>query len=592
RTTAIAINVLALVIAIPIAVNLGREFMPPLDEGSLLFMPLLTPNVSMPQATRILQQEDAIIKSYPEVEQVLGKVGRAETATDPAPQNMFETIILLKPRDQWRPGITKEKIEDDLNSELRMPGVALSWTQPIINRINMLTTGVRTDLGLKFFGNNLDTLDRLATAAEALLTPIRGAANVSAERVTGGSFLEISPKREAERLYGITPGFINNVIEGAIGGTAAGTVVNGRERYPITIRYLQGYRGSIEALKQLSVAVPISTSSAQSFPVSEARNGMQSTESDPISTSVGMPGMGGGATLEGISSATSSSFSSSENAGASLLAPVPVSTVQFVPLGSLASVDIKDGPAMVESENALLRSIVYLNVRGRDMGSFVAEAKSVLAKKLRVPAGYTLAWSGEYEQQEHAATQIKFLIPLVFLVIFLLLYITLRDFKEAGVVMMSVPFALIGGVFLIALLGMNWSVAVWVGFIALYGIATETGVVMVVYLHEALDKKIIAKSGALTAQDIYDATIEGAVLRLRPKLMTVFTAMLGLVPILFSTGTGSDVMKPIAAPMIGGMLTSAIHVLIVTPIIFYMLKLRALRKGTLRKSEMTNWMHH
>jgi Cu(I)/Ag(I) efflux system membrane protein CusA/SilA len=595
KKTSIAINALALAVAIPIALHLGSEFMPPLDEGSLLFMPLLVPSTSMTEATRILQAQDAIIKSYPEVEQVLGKVGKAETATDPAPQSMIETIILLKPRAQWRIGITKEKIVDDLNRELQMPGVALGWTQPIINRINMLTTGVRTDLGLKIFGNNLDTLDKLATQAERLLRPIQGAADVAAERVKGGSFLEIKLKPEAARLYGLTPASINEIIESAIGGENGGTIVQGRERFPITVRYMQGFRGSIEELRDLPVSISVPVHSGASLPTSQAGSGMGSAGDEQRASTTDMNG-GMGASNDGGQTSQIAKPSTTAVSGSSiqssLFSPLPISQFQYVPLGDLATIEIKDGPAMVESENALLRSVVYLNVRGRDMGSFVAEAKSVLSKNLEIPPGYTLLWSGQYEQQEHAASQLKFLIPLVFLVIFLLLYFTLRDFKEAGVVMLSVPFALIGGVFLIAILGMNWSVAVWVGFIALYGVATETGVVMVVYLHEALDKKLTAKGGVLTPEDIYDATMEGAVLRLRPKLMTVFTAMLGLIPILYSTGTGADVMKPIAAPMIGGMLTSAIHVLIVTPIIFYLLKLRALRKGTLQASAMANWMHH
>jgi Cu(I)/Ag(I) efflux system membrane protein CusA/SilA len=595
KMISIAINALALAVAIPIALSLGSEFMPPLDEGSLLFMPLLVPSTSMTEATRILQAQDAIIKSYPEVEQVLGKAGKAETATDPAPQSMIETIIMLKPRSKWRPGITKNKIVDDLNSNLRMPGVALGWTQPIINRINMLTTGVRTDLGLKFFGNNLDTLDRLGAEAERLLRPIRGAADVAAERVKGGSFLEIKLKPEAASRYGLSTASINDLIERAIGGESAGTIVQGRERFPITVRYMQGFRGSVEELQALPVPVSIPVRAGATFPVSQSGSGMGSSGTEQSSSSAGMNGGMGDAGASAQSSPKANpriTSSAGQGIQSSLLSPLTISQSQYVPLGEIATIEIKEGPAMVQSENALLRSIVYLNVRGRDMGSFVAEAKSVLSKNLHLPSGYTLSWSGQYEQQEHAASQLKLLIPLVFLAIFLLLYFTLRDFKEAGVVMLSVPFALIGGVFLIAILGMNWSVAVWVGFIALYGVATETGVVMVVYLHEALDKKLAAKGGVLTPKDIYDATIEGAVLRLRPKLMTVATAMLGLVPILFSTGTGADVMKPIAAPMIGGMLTSAVHVLIVTPIIFYVLKLRALRKGTLHASKMAGWMQH
>jgi len=594
RSIAVAINALALIVAIPIALGMGSEFMPPLDEGSLLFMPMLAPSVSMPEATRILEAQDAIIKRYPEVEKVLGKVGKAETATDPAPQAMIETIILLKPHSKWRPGITKENIVDDLNRELRMPGVALGWTQPIINRINMLTTGVRTDLGLKFFGNNLDTLEKLAVEAEALLRPIKGAADVAAERLQGGSFLEIKLKPEAAAIYGITPGSVNDIIEGAVGGIPGGTVIEGRERFPITIRYPQGYRASLEDLRAMPVPVNIPTSSASASPRAESVGGSGSIA--PSSTQ--QPGNSMSAMSEqqivsqSVMTPTNRASASSELKQGSLLTTTPITSVQYVPLGSIASVEIKNGPAMVASENALLRSIVYLNVRGRDMGSFVQEAKQTLSKNLQLPPGYTLNWSGQYEEQQHAAERLRIVIPLVFAIIFLLLYLTLRDFKEAGVVMLSVPFALIGGVFLVALLGMNWSVAVWVGFIALYGVATETGVVMVVYLHEALDKKLIAKGGVVTPQDIYDATVEGAVLRLRPKLMTVATAMLGLVPIMFSSGSGSDLMRPIAAPMIGGMLTSAVHVLIVTPIIFYMLKLRALKRGTLKHSAMAQWMVH
>lgn len=586
---AIGINAAALVIAIPLALGLGSEFMPPLDEGSLLFMPLLVPSTSMQEATRVMQLQDAIIKRYPEVEQVLGKVGKAETATDPAPQSMIETIILLKPHAAWRAGITKDKIVNELNEQLRMPGVALGWTQPIINRINMLTTGVRTDLGLKFFGSNLDTLERLATDAETLLKQVRGAADVAAERVQGGSFLEIALKPEAAARYGVTAGTINTIIETAIGGADAGTVIEGRARYPVTIRLDQSYRNSLEGLRQMPVAIPIPQLQQGSLVPISIATAPSTMKSAAPALSEAMGGMGS----SNATQTTPDRQAPIPNAtiSASLLTPPQISSVQYVPLGELATVAIKDGPPMISSENAMLRSIVYLNVRGRDMGSFVQEAKSMLTKNLYIPAGYTLNWSGQYEQQQHAAQQLRIMIPLVFLIIFLLLVFTLHDPIEAAVVMLSVPFALIGGVFLIAILGMSWSVAVWVGFIALYGVATETGVVMVVYLHEALDKKLDSGT-AITKQDIFQATIDGAALRLRPKLMTVATAMLGLIPILFSTGTGSDVMRPIATPMIGGMLTSAVHVLIVTPILFYLMKVRALNRGTLKKSALAKWMTH
>ena len=579
RKSALLLMALLLAVAVPVAMNIGSEFMPPLDEGSLLFMPMLVPSVSMDEAARIMQVQDAIIKRYPEVEQVLGKVGKAETATDPAPQNMIETIIQLKPRAQWRAGITKDSIIDDLNRELAIPGVANGWTQPIINRINMLTTGVRTDLGLKFFGSDLDTLERLAIQAEGILKQVPGSADVAAERVEGGSFLAITPKPDAGRRYGISTEQINDIIQEAIGGMKVGTDVQGRAQYPVVVRYGEGYWRSLEDLRQMPVPVAVPQFAAGSASAGSAPAGASASAMSPMS----------GTEAEAASGQASGTLRRSTD----LLAPDPISTVQYIPLGELANILMADGPPMISSENAMLRSIVYLDVRGRDMGSFVDQARTVLAEKLHLPAGYTLAWSGQYENEQHAAQSLKIMLPLVFIIIFLLLLVTLHDPWEAGIVMLSVPFALVGGVFLIALLGMNWSVAVWVGFIALYGIATETGVVMVVYLHEALDHQFAAHTDrALTREDIYAATIAGAALRLRPKLMTVAVAMFGLIPILFSNGTGSDVMKPIAAPMIGGMLSSAICVLIIVPVLFYLVKVRALRRGTLRPSAMSKWMQH
>ncbi len=609
RKITIGLNLLALIIAIPVTLGLGSEFMPPLDEGSLLFMPLLVPSTSLAEATRIVELQDGIIKNFPEVDQVLGKAGKAETATDPAPQSMVETIILLKHKSKWRPGMTKDKIINELNRNLQTPGVALSWTQPIINRINMLSTGIRTDLGLKFFGSNLDTLESLAIRAEAILKPIKGAADVAAERVQGGSFLDIKIKPTAASLYGLSPAYVNDLVQSAIGGTDAGTVIDGRSRYPITVRLASGYRASLEDLRRLPVPVTIPSrtfaSTAAGAAPSSASMGSATTASSGINDggSGGSNGMGSSMGSDQTQKSPEMGSTPGGQTGAtngvptySLLSSNSVSNTQYVPLGDLATIEITSGPPMISSENALLRSVVYLDVRGRDMGSFVAEARSTLSHALTLPPGYTLTWSGQYEQQQHAAAQMRIVVPIVFLIIFILLFFTLGDFKEASVVMLSVPFALVGGVFFIAFLGYNWSVAVWIGFLALYGIATETGVVMVVYLHEALDHKIAAHAAgdhaALTAKDIYDATIDGAVLRLRPKLMTVATAMIGLIPILLSNGVGSDVMKPIAAPMIGGMLTSAIHVLLVTPIIFYVMKLRQLKKGTLKQSELSKWMQH
>ena len=576
RKTTIALNVIALLVTIPMIMSMGSEFMPPLDEGSLLFMPVTMPSASITEVNRILQVQDAIIKSLPEVETVLGKAGRAETSTDPAPVSMIESIILLKPKNQWRPGITKNDIISELDSKLQIPGVRNGWTQPIINRINMLSTGVRTDLGVKIFGKDLDTLERLAIEAEQILRKVPGAVDLYAERTQGGLFIDININREAVARYGINVGDVQDVIETAVGGENIGTVIDGRQRFPIRVRYERDYRNNLEALKNLLIPVNVGSGSSMQTQVSSA-------------------GMGSGMTSQGSSTMSGSPSPTKQTAITNSLSSLPrVSSRTYVPLGQLASVDIVPGPPMISSEDAQLRSIVFLNVRGRDMGGFVGEAKEVLLKELRLPAGYTLQWSGQLENQIRAKKRMELLMPIVFLIIFVMLYFTFKDFTEAAVVMLSVPFALIGGVYLVYLLGYNLSVAVWVGFISLYGLAVETGVVMVVYLHEALDRKIHAhqsgKRGPITMQDIYDATVDGAVLRLRPKIMTVGTAMIGLIPIMWSTGVGADVMQPIAAPMIGGLITSTIHVLIVTPILFSYMKEYALKKGTLEMSKMANWM--
>jgi len=540
RKTTLAINVAALLITIPLIMNTGSEFMPPLDEGSILFMPTMLPNVSMTEAKRIVQVQDAIIKSIPEVESVLGKVGRAETPTDPAPVSMIESIIILKDKSQWREGITKAEIVKELNTKLQIPGVSNGWTQPIINRINMLSTGVRTDLGIKIYGDNLDTLEKLAVKAESLVKVIPGAADVYAERTQGGSYIDIDINRDAISRYGMNVGDVQDVIETAIGGENIATTVEGRRRFPIRVRYMKDYRLDIEALKKVWVTIP-----------GGATSSMGNT-----------PGTAGG------------------NAQ--------------VPLGELVDIKITSGPPMISSENAMLRSVVFLNVRERDMGSFVNEAKELLDREFApdLPRGYFYTWSGQWENQVRARNRLQIIIPIVFLVIFVMLYFTFRNFLEAALVMLSVPFALIGGIYYMSLLDLNFSVAIWVGFIALYGIAVETGVIMVLYLHEALDKKLIAKGNSITQQDLVDATEEGAILRLRPKLMTVATAILGLIPVMWATGTGADLAKPLAVPLIGGILTSAIHVLFVTPVIFVIIKEYFRKKGKLKKSEMSNFMVH
>lgn len=579
RKTTIAINLLALAITVPMMMNIGSEFMPPLDEQSLLFMPVTLPSASITEVNRVMQVQDAIIKSVPEVDRVLGKAGKAETSTDNAPVSMIETIILLKPKSQWRPGLTKNDIIAELDAKLQIPGVRNGWTQPIINRINMLATGVRTDLGIKIFGTNLDTLEQLAIQAENIVRKVRGAADLYAERTQGGLFLDIEIDREAVARYGINLGDVQDVIETAVGGENIGTVIDGRQRFPIRVRYMRELRDNIETMRALPVPVNVSRITDDRLQMTGAKR----SESD-----AGMQSM------SGMPSSDRNPQSVIRNPQSVIAQRASVSSRAYIPLGQLANIEMVPGPPMISSENALLRSIVYLNVRGRDMGSFVTEAKEVLENEIALPQGYTLQWSGQWENQLRAKDRLSILMPIVFAIIFVMLYFITKDFKEAFVVMLSVPFALIGGVYLLYILGFNFSVAVWVGFIALYGLAVETGVVMVVYLHEALDSRLRAhqrgERGPITLHDIYEATVEGAVLRLRPKVMTVSTSLIGLLPLMWATGVGADVMKPLATPLIGGLVTSTIHVLVVTPILFYMMKARSLKKGTLELSKMAGWM--
>lgn len=584
RKITIAINLTALLITIPMIINTGSEFMPPLDEGSILYMPVTLPGASIAIVNRILHEQDKIIKSIPEVHHVLGKAGRAETATDNAPLSMIETIILLKPKSEWRPGITKQDIVSELDQKLQIPGVTNGWTQPIINRINMLSTGVRTDIGLKIFGPDLDTLENYAVKAEELLKNIKGAADVVAERVQNGYYLDIQIKRETAARYGVNVKDLQDIIETAIGGQNLGIVIEGRMRFPVRIRYGRGFRDNIEELKNLIVPVSIQGGMNGSSRLSPSMNGSSFGKS-----AAGMQTMGN---INQTSNFPQPSGNAQES-GFSLIGNSTSSTI-YLPLSELADVEVLTGPPMISSENGMLRSVVFMNTRGRDMGSVMDDAKKIIEGNLKLPPGYSYSWSGQYESKMRAQQTIEIIMPIVFLLIFLLLYLTLKNYVEAGVVMLSVPFALIGGMYMIYILGYNFSVAVWVGFIALYGIAVETGVVMVVYLHEALDKRLrahqLGERGEITNEDIYEAAVEGSVLRLRPKLMTVATAMVGLIPVMWSTGAGSDVMKPLTAPMIGGLLTSAVHVLVVTPILFVYMKERALKNGKLEISKMAGWM--
>jgi len=508
RITIMAIAVLLFAFAVVLATTIGSEFMPPLDEETAMFMPITDPAISLTKATEILREQDRVIAQDPAVENVVGKIGRADTSTDPAPINMTETIITLKPHDQWPSGTTKEDILQRLDSKLRMPGVTNIWTQPIRNRIDMLSTGIRTQVGVKIFGSDLGTIERLSSEIEQSVRRVPGAVDLYAERITGAPYLEIKTDRTAAARYGINVGDVQDVIETAIGGKNLTTAIDGRQRLPIRVRYARDFRETPEALQNVLVA---------------ASNGAQ------------------------------------------------------VPLAQLASIQVVMGPAMISSENGLLRGSVLMNVRGRDVGSFVAEAQRTVAQQVKLPPGYYIEWSGQYENQLSARRRLMLVIPAVFAIMSVLLYKIYDSVKEALHVMLAVPFALTGGIFLLKIMGYNFSVAVWVGFIALFGTAVQTGVVMVIYLEEAVARKKAA-AGTLTVQGLHEAVMEGALLRLRPKVMTVSTVVAGLLPLMWSARTGAEVMKPLATPVLGGMVSSLLHVLIVTPVIFTWLREREIRR--------------
>jgi Cu(I)/Ag(I) efflux system membrane protein CusA/SilA len=509
RIATMAVAVVLFVFAMTLATTIGSEFKPPLNEETAMFMPITDPAISLTKATGILREQDRIIAKDPAVENVVGKIGRADTSTDPAPINMTETIITLKPRNQWPAGTTKEDILQRLDTKLRMPGVTNIWTQPIRNRIDMLSTGIRTQVGIKIFGSDLSTIERLSGEIEQALQRVSGAADLYAERITGAPYLEIKTDRSAAARYGISVGDVQDVIETAIGGKNLTTAIDGRQRLPISVRYARDFRETPEELGNVLVAAP---------------NGAQ------------------------------------------------------IPLAQLASVRIVMGPSMINSENGLLRGSVLMNVRGRDVGSFVAEAQRVVAQQVKLPSGYYIEWSGQYENQLSARRRLMLVIPAVFAIMSILLYKIYDSLKEALHVMLAVPFALTGGIFLLKILGYNFSVAVWVGFIALFGTAVQTGVVMVIYLEEAVARKKAAM-GTLTVQGLHEAVMEGALLRLRPKVMTVSTVVAGLLPLMWSGQTGAEVMKPLATPVLGGMVSSLLHVLIVTPVIFTWLREREIRQG-------------
>jgi Cu(I)/Ag(I) efflux system membrane protein CusA/SilA len=513
RKTTLAVMLIALAFSVPMMMRLGTEFMPPLDEGSLLFMPVTLPDVSNSEVKRLLQVQDKLIASVPEVSHVLGKAGRANTATDNSPISMIETIILLKPKNEWRAGLTKNDIINEMNAKLQIPGVVNGWTQPIINRINMLSTGIRTDVGLKVYGQNLDTIYSVAQLLKKELEGIEGVKDLYVEPITGGKYIDIVVKREEIGRYGLSVDDVNMLVESALGGMVLTTTVEGRQRFTVNARFAQDFRNNLDALRRLQV---------------------QTDRYGPI------------------------------------------------PLEAVADVRISEGPPMINSENAMLRGTVLFNVRERDLGGTVQEAQQKLdAAVKQLPKGYYIEWSGQWENQIRASQTLKLILPIVLLIIFFVLYMTYHSVKEALITMITVPFALIGGVYMVYFYGANLSVAVAVGFIALFGMAIETAMLMTIYLNEAMQRLVEEKGNtreSITNADIRDWVIWGAAKRLRPKLMTVSVSLFGLIPILWATGVGSDMMLPITIPLIGGTISSTIYVLLVTPVVFEMTKERELRR--------------
>jgi Cu(I)/Ag(I) efflux system membrane protein CusA/SilA len=512
RKTTLLVNLAFLVVTFPLMFRIGSQFMPPLFEGSSLYMPTALPGISITQASQLLQEQDRTLRSFPEVETVFGTVGRSDSATDNAPLDMYDTTVMLKPREKWRPGMTYEKLIREMDEKLQFPGLTNTWTMPVQNRLDMALTGIKTPVGMKLQGANLEQIQQLGAQVQKILSALPQVRSVFAERVSQGFYINLEVNRPEAAKYGLTIADVQQAVESGIGGMNVAENVEGRSRYPINVRYQRDFRDNVGELSRVLIATP---SGAQ------------------------------------------------------------------IPISEVAKISFSRGPAMIRDEDGQLTGYVYIDLNTTDYGGFVDQASKMLRQKLQLPAGYTYQWSGEYEFQLRAKERMKIILPVVFFVIFLLLYMVFHNLTEAMVLIFPTFYAMTGGLILQWLLGYNFSVAVWVGYIALFGIAVETGVVMVVYLHESLNKRV--NSGlALTEADIEEAAIEGAVQRLRPKLMTVCAVLASLIPILWASGIGSDVMKPIAAPMVGGMITSTIHVLILVPVFFVLMKERALSKGTLR----------
>ena len=507
KKTTIVFALVALAATVYPASRIGTEFMPTLNEGTLLYMPASLPGMSITKAAELLQTQNKIIRSFPEVVSVYGKAGRANTATDPAPTEMFETVINLKPQEQWRAGMTIDKLIAELDRALQFPGVSNAWTMPIKARIDMLATGIRTPIGIKVFGSDLAGMELLARQIEAVVKKVPGTTSAFAERLTGGYYIEIDPDRQALARYGLAIGDLQDVIGTALGGEMVATTVEGRERFGVIVRYPRELRADVQQISR-QVLVP---------------------------------------TMDGA----------------------------MIPLGQVAQVRVTRGAPAIRTENALLSAYIYVDIRGRDIGSYVAEARKAVAQQVQFPPGYYITWSGQFEYMERAIAKMKIVVPLTLLTILVLLYLNFRRLTESLIVMLSVPFALVGGVWLMWLLDYNMSVAVAVGFIALAGVAAETGVVMLIYLDQAwaaARRRRAAEGVEPSSADLYVAVMEGAVERVRPKMMTVVAIMAGLAPIMWSTGTGSEVMRRIAAPMVGGMISSTVLTLAVIPAIYALVK--------------------
>ena len=514
RKTTVLLAVACLALTAPLVMRIGSQFMPPLFEGSSLYMPTALPGISITQASQLLQEQDRIIRSFPEVESVFGTVGRSDTATDNAPLDMYDTTVMLKPKDQWPAGMTYDRLIQEMDAKLQFPGLTNTWTMPVENRLDMELTGIKTPVGMKIQGPNIEGIQQVGAQITNILSGQPGVQSVFAERVSQGFYVNIAVDRAVAARYGLDVGDVQRAIQSGIGGDNIAENVEGRERYPVNVRYNRDFRDDIPELERVVIATP---SGAQ------------------------------------------------------------------IPISEVAKISFSRGPSMIRDEEAQLTGYVYFNLTTADYGGFVQRASQLLRAKLALPAGYTYTWSGEYEFELRAKERLEVILPIVFFVIFMLLYMIFHSASEAALLFFPVLFSLVGGLLLQWALGYNFSVAVAVGYIALFGIAVETAVVMVIYLHEAMDARL-ARGVPLQSEDIEAATIDGAVLRLRPKLMTVFAVIGSLGPLLWETGISSDVMKPIAAPIVGGMVTSTIAVMVLVPILFTMLKERALRKGTLRPS--------